>query len=154
MDDIRHAMTGSISDQSKNKEVYAESIRMMLNYLENDESVFYSATSLNGKQDLLKKIEQCKATNSKVVPIIVFLDDSLDKSLCWSRIQADLEGNKDRSNVPEEVLDRQYSRFIKMHDESWAFERSTLGIRIFNVSSHKSTEVIRLANFVAGLVEA
>ena len=69
----------------------------------------------------------------------IFLKDSEDIELCWNRIQKDLENGKDRSNVPREVLERQYQRYksfdkeklskvknINMYEVNSSFELSSI----------------------------
>ena len=46
-DDIRKELTGSISDQSKNKEVFELAQQRIDDCIANDKNVFYDATNIN-----------------------------------------------------------------------------------------------------------
>ncbi len=105
-DNIRKELTGDISDQSKNAEVWKEVDRKTTARLAGNYNVFLSNTNLD---------ISCIERLSKKYPfnkIVIFLmKDSLDSDLCWKRIQNDLKIGIDRSNVPEDVFNSQYERF-------------------------------------------
>jgi hypothetical protein len=84
-------------------------------YLAGGYSVFISNTNLHAEK--IKELAERFPFND----VEVFLmTDSRNKELCWSRIQKDLADGKDRSNVPREVLERQYNNFIRFNTVSLA----------------------------------
>ena len=104
---IRKEMTGDISNQSKNKEVFQEVDRRIKELIAKDESFFYDATNLN--PDLRKKFVNKYRGKKNVEIIYVILPADLD--LSRQRILEDLNNNVDRSKVPGEVLVRQYGMY-------------------------------------------
>lgn len=93
--------------------------------------VFLSNTNLHIKafKDLLKKYCFNK--------IIVFvMKDSNDMELCWNRIQNDLTKKVNRSNVPTEVLEKQFNNFKNLIPqlENLSKENDNLTIKYVNTN--------------------
>jgi hypothetical protein len=153
MDDIRREMTGSISDQSKNPQVFKESVSRVEALLAEETSVYYSATNLgNGEKSyVIKTINQLVGKKNFVQPVVVFLEDSLNKDLCLSRVKTDLQDGKDRSNVPEDIVEKQYEKFVHLHDSSWIHERSTLGVMVFDFSTSKTNSAEQIEKLLVSL---
>lgn len=106
-DNIRKKMTGDISDQSKNKEVF-EWAQCCIDYCVNlNRDVFYDATNLNKK--LRKKFVNQYKDNPDVEIHYYVLPANIEISN--ERIQKDLSNNIDRSKVPYNVIERQMSMY-------------------------------------------
>ena len=112
---IRKELTGSISDQKKNKEVFEEVDRRVADLVKKGESFFYDATNVNS--EFRKKfVEQFRGTDVKVIYVVL----PADMQVSYMRIKQDLKNNVDRSRVPFEVLIRQngfYNQSIESNFE-------------------------------------
>ena len=112
---IRKELTGSISDQRKNREVFEEVDRRVADLVKKGESFFYDATNVNS--EFRKKfVEQFRGTDVKITYVIL----PADMNTSYVRIKQDLKNNVDRSNVPFEVLMRQkgfYNQSLKSNFE-------------------------------------
>lgn len=105
-DDIRREITGSISDQSANNEVFTVVDSRIKEILENGGKVIYDATNVNTRfrREFLRKYSKyniaCKLFKS-------------NPEISKERIRKDIENNVDRSNVPDFVIDRQYQMYLQ-----------------------------------------
>ena len=112
---IRKELTGSISDQRKNREVFEEVDRRVADLVKKGESFFYDATNVNS--EFRKKfVEQFRGTDVKITYVIL----PADMNTSYVRIKQDLKNNVDRSRVPFEVLIRQkgfYNQSLKSNFE-------------------------------------
>ena len=112
---IRKELTGSISDQRKNREVFEEVDRRVEDLVKKGESFFYDATNVNS--EFRKKfVEQFRGTDVKITYVIL----PADMNTSYVRIKQDLKNNVDRSRVPFEVLIRQkgfYNQSIESNFE-------------------------------------
>jgi predicted kinase len=112
---IRKELTGSISDQKKNKEVFEEVDRRVADLVERGESFFYDATNVN--TEFRKKfVEQFRGTDVNVIYVVM----PADMQVSYMRIKQDLKNKVDRSKVPFEVLIRQkgfYNQSLKSNFE-------------------------------------
>ena len=112
---IRKELTGSISDQKKNKEVFEEVDRRVEDLVKKGESFFYDATNVN--PEFRKKfVEQFRGADVKVIYVVL----PADMQVSYMRIKEDLKNNVDRSKVPFEVLIRQkgfYNQSLKSNFE-------------------------------------
>lgn len=95
-DDIRKELTGNISDQSRNVEVWRLAYDRLRKSLENGENVYFSATTLTSKnlKALLNVVEYLKPE----ITIYAF-EDSRDWKLCKKRVKEDLKNGVERSNT-------------------------------------------------------
>ena len=108
---IREELTGSISNQSKNKEVFKLAFERVDEYLNKGKNVFFDATNVNKSQ---RKSFTDKYKDTDVEVIYVVLPADID--LSWKRIRTDIRNEKNRSDVPYFVLVRQkemYDNTIK-----------------------------------------
>jgi predicted kinase len=110
-DDIRREKFGDVNEQKDGHIIFQIAYSMTERALKNDRLVYFDATNL-GKSlnDLIKKF-------GDVVPI--FLQDSDNLELCFSRVSKDIENGKDRSKVPYEVIQKQYEKFEKMKPQDY-----------------------------------
>ena len=133
-DNYRKELGKGVNDQDINKVVFEEIDKAIVKYLAGGYSVCVSNTNLHA--DKIKELAEKFPLNEVVV---FFLKDSEDIELCWNRIQKDLENGKDRSNVPREVLEKQYQRYksfdkeklskvknINMYEVNSSFELSSI----------------------------
>jgi len=95
-DDIRKELTGDISDQSRNVEVWRIAYDRLRKSLENGKDVYFSATTLTSKnlKALLNVVEYLKPE----ITIYAF-EDSRDWKLCEKRVKEDLKNGVERSNT-------------------------------------------------------
>jgi predicted kinase len=109
-DNIRMELTGDISDQSKNGEVFSIVDKMVKEHIEENKSFFYDATNINTKYrvEFVNKVK--KHSNVKVVYIVFPCDINVSNE----RIQKDITNGKNRSKVPFGVLEKQK----KLYDET------------------------------------
>ena len=114
-DNYRKELGKGVNDQDINKVVFTEIDKAIVKYLAGGYSICVSNTNLHA--DKIKELAEKFPLNEVVV---FFLKDSEDIELCWNRIQKDLENGKDRSNVPREVLEKQYQRYKSFDKEKLA----------------------------------
>lgn len=105
---IREELTGSISNQSKNKEVFQLAFERVDYYLNNGKDVFFDATNVNKSQ---RKNFTDKYIGTDVNVIYVVLPADID--LSWKRIRSDIREKKNRSDVPYFALVRQKEQYDK-----------------------------------------
>jgi len=100
-DEIRKELTGNISDQSKNNEVWETAYHRLKEKLNNKECVIFDSCACNTRTvKTLKTI----AKNCSAIPIFkIFI---VNKEVCKERIKNDLINNVVRSNVPDEIVDK------------------------------------------------
>lgn len=105
-DDIRKELTGDISNQSANGKVWATAYARLDECVKNNTDVVFDSTACNTKT-LEELIKHCSGTE------IYFKIFNCDVETAHERIKKDLENKVDRSQVPLEVLERQYEGFKK-----------------------------------------
>ena len=103
---IREELTGDISNQSKNKEVFKLAFERVDEYLNSGKDVFFDATNVNKSQ---RKNFTDKYIGSDVTVIYVVLLADVD--LSWTRIRKDIREKKNRSDVPYFALIRQKEQY-------------------------------------------
>lgn len=105
---IREELTGDISNQSKNKEVFKLAFERVDEYLNNGQDVFFDATNVNKSQ---RKTFTDKYIGADVEVVYVILPADID--LSWKRIRSDISEKKNRSDVPYFALVRQKEQYDK-----------------------------------------
>ena len=103
---IREELTGDISNQTKNKEVFKLAFKRVDEYLNKGMDVFFDATNVNKSQ---RKNFTDKYIGTDVNVIYVVLPTDID--LSWKRIRKDISEKKNRSDVPHFVLVRQKEQY-------------------------------------------
>lgn len=108
-DQIRKELTGSISNQSKNAEVWEEAYERLQRTLSCSKNVVFDSTctNLNTVKALINFSEN---KNAKIFFKIIYCDP--DTAAC--RVNSDIINNVDRSCVPRDVIQRQYEGFLKV----------------------------------------
>ena len=105
---IRKELTGNISDQKKNKEVFEEVDRRVADLVKKGESFFYDATNVN--LEFRKKfVEQFRGTDVKIVYVVL----PADVAISYNRIKKDLKSKVERAAVPVNALIRQYGMYTR-----------------------------------------
>lgn len=99
---IREELTGSISNQSKNKEVFKLAFERVDEYLNKGKDVFFDATNVN-KGQRKSFTDKYKGTDVEVIYVVL----PADIDLSWKRIRTDIKNEKNRSDVPYFALERQ-----------------------------------------------
>jgi predicted kinase len=111
-DDIRKELTGNISDQSKNNEVFQLAHERIIKLLsEGKKNVYFSATNV-GYIRLYDFIDYINSQVSSVRILIFLMKDSLNVNLCFARIQQQLKDDVERSEIRNlDILYRQLTNF-------------------------------------------
>ena len=117
-DDIRFKLTGNISDQSKNKQVFEIVDLLIDGAVKQDKNVFLDATNVNTKNR--KKLVNKYKDNPNVM--IQYYILPADVKVSYERIQNDLKNGVNRSNVSMEVLERQYKMYMETLDNGFVGE--------------------------------
>lgn len=107
-DDMRKEMTGSISDLSKDKEVFEACFYKTYTALKKGKNVIFDSTALD--YIARKRIQKVGLRANACVSLLVF-NDSNNIELCKSRVVNDLVNGLERSNVPMEVIEKQFLKF-------------------------------------------
>jgi len=106
-DDIRKELTGNISDQSQNAKVWQLASDHVIAHLKNGKNVILDATNVNSKsrKQFIEKIPK-DIKYRKQAKIFTVSPEEAKK-----RIKKDIESGVDRSNVPDDVIDRMFQQF-------------------------------------------
>lgn len=115
-DEIRKNISGNISDQKCNKDVFKEVDRIVGELVEENTDFYYDATNCN--PTFRKEFVERFRGNENVK--IVYMVLPCDVETCKMRIKTDLKNKIDRSNVPFDVLIRQkgfYNASLKSNFE-------------------------------------
>lgn len=109
LDNFRKLISGNISNQDVTFEAIKERDKQLEKQLKLNQSVMLSDTNLHARNinSIAKKYPHLDVE-------VFFITDSDNVQLCKDRIADDLQDGVDRSNVPNEVVDRQYENYIKM----------------------------------------
>ena len=105
-DSIRKELTGNISDQSKNREVWEEAYARLNKFIKADKDILFDSTCTN--LGTVKTLCNIAFENGIDIKFKV-LDCNIDVAKC--RVNADMLNKVDRSNVPREVIERQFEGF-------------------------------------------
>lgn len=114
-DEIRRELTGSISDQSRNKDVFPIAFQRTIDYLNNGTSVIFDATNVGSyhRKQMLNYLRDNVSADFDAYAKVFDVDPEVSKQ----RVAADIEAGVDRSNVPPEAIDRQYGNFTRDLDK-------------------------------------
>lgn len=105
-DDIRKELTGNISDQSRNHDVWNLAYERLDKYACEQKDILFDSTCTN--LDTVKRLLRNTEKQGTEIKFKLFY---CLKSAAYNRITKDIQNNVDRSNVPIEVIDRQYNGF-------------------------------------------
>jgi predicted kinase len=109
-DEIRRELTGSISDQRRNNDVFAIAFKRTADALNAGKNVIFDATNLVSyhRKLMLNNLKQNVNKDFDAVAKIFDVDPAVAKQ----RVKKDIEKGVDRSNVPDYAIDRQYQNYI------------------------------------------
>lgn len=109
-DEIRLELTGDMSDQSKNKEVFATAYQKTADILNSNKNVIFDATNIESflRKDLLNFLKQNVNTEFDAIAKIFNANPDISKE----RIKRDIDSGINRANVSPESIDVQYQKFI------------------------------------------
>lgn len=106
-DDIRYELTGNISDQSRNKDVFRIVEKRIDECVKNGDNVFYDAT--NVCKNIRKKfIDKIKKYDNVYIIYCVF---PANIEVSYERIKNDLQKGVNRSKVSLDVLKKQFDMY-------------------------------------------
>ena len=109
-DDIRRELTGNISDQSRNGDVWAAAEERIYNGLSDGRYVILDATNV-GTRNRVGLLNKVKGMKPGISCYATVFDCNPDVSK--ERIGRDIENGVDRSNVPSFVIDRMYGQYLE-----------------------------------------
>ena len=103
--DERRKKLSNITDQSRNAEIWQEITDHAVTCLKHFTNVLIDATNVQTtpRKKMLSRLPECK----KVALIF-----NTDPVVACGRIKADLEANKERAAVPDEIVYRMYGDFL------------------------------------------
>ena len=108
-DKIRKELTGNISDQSKNHEVWIIAYERLRTYLECNKDVVFDSTACN-----INTINQIMKIANEFPVNVMFKLFEINVDTAYSRIQNDLKNGVDRSNTPREIIQKHVDNFQKV----------------------------------------
>lgn len=122
-DKIREELTGNVSDQTRNGEVFKIAYKRLQIYFEDGMDVIFDATSLR-KKDRLQLLE--KAHQGGVPVTLVVLNDSKNIELCRKRVETDIANGKIRADTrAPHISENQHKLFmeslISIETEGWDY---------------------------------
>lgn len=109
-DDIRRELTGNISDQSRNGDVWSLTDKRIGEGLKSGRYVILDATNV-GTRNRVNMLNKIKTSNPGISCYATVFDCNPEVSK--QRIASDIENGVDRSNVPADVIDRMYSQYLE-----------------------------------------
>lgn len=104
-DSIRKELTGNVSDQSRNKDVWSMAYLQLDNCLVNKQNFIFDSTACNIKT-INTLVEKCK---DKAILCFKIFEEKPET--CIDRIKKDINNSIDRSNVPEEIVCKMHNNF-------------------------------------------
>ena len=109
MDDMRKELTGSVSDQSKNKEVHSLLTTRLKRHIAAKDNIALPNTNLNAN-GLVQLLDMLNDYNV----ILLLFDDSLRPELCAQRVTADINNGQDRANtaVVQGLIENMSERYV------------------------------------------
>ena len=103
---IRKKLTGNISDQTRNRDVFKEVDRLVEEYTNEGKSFFYDATNVN--TEFRKAFsEKFRGTDVKIVYVVM----PADIAVSMKRIKNDIKNKTERASVPQHSLIRQFGMY-------------------------------------------
>ena len=109
-DDIRRELTGNISDQTKNAEVFQIAHKRVADALNAGKNVIFDATNIKSR-DRKSLMDYMKVHVDKSIEGLAKVF-SVDPEIAKQRVKKDIEAGVDRSNVPDWAIDKQYRIFV------------------------------------------
>lgn len=112
-DDIRRELTGNVSDQSRNAEVWELTYKRFREALATGDDVAISAMFLNEKA-VNRVCEEIDKTKSLPVLEIILMEDSYNWKLCADRVKKDIENGVDRADTAsvDGLIQSMYNKWV------------------------------------------
>jgi len=107
-DEIRKELTGNVSDQSKNKEVFELTKILTIYNLKKGNNVILDATNLDTIYRIPFANDVSNEVNFNKIALIFYVSIEEAKQ----RIKKDIENNVDRANVPDDIIESQYQKYM------------------------------------------
>jgi predicted kinase len=108
-DDIRRKKLGNVNNQENGGMIFSIAKNMINKALKENKDVFFNGTNLDWKRTINFILDLNKSPEISV--LFVYLKDSLNLDICKKRVLEDINNNIDRSNVPEDIIEKQYERY-------------------------------------------
>lgn len=105
-DVLRKQLTGDVSNQSQNKDVWRIAYAELESYLSDNINVIFDSTACN-ISTVKKFIEIANKYKTKIEFKVFYCDPKL----AYKVIESDIEAGIDRSDVPYDVIQKQYKNF-------------------------------------------
>lgn len=109
-DEIRRELSGDISDQSRNGEVWSLAFDRVANALNSGKNVILDATNIKSG-DRRRLMNHLKVNVDRPFEGLAKIFN-VDPEVAKQRVKKDIEAGVDRSNVPDWAIDRQYQSFV------------------------------------------
>lgn len=108
-DDIRRRLTGNVSNQSRNKDVWNIANKAICKLLYSGRYVILDATNVNTsiRRNMLNTIK----TRFRGLNTYATMFDA-NPEVSKQRIMRDIQNNVDRANVPPEIIDRMHEQYL------------------------------------------
>lgn len=105
-DDLRRQLTGDVSNHSQENKIWTAVPKLLQQRLDKYDEAVLDATNVDSgnRANILKNFKRDEVER---IAIIFEIEPEESKR----RVKADIEAGKDRSNVPEDVIDKQYIKF-------------------------------------------
>lgn len=108
-DDIRKELTGDISNQSKNAEVFLVYKDRLSKLASKGKDAFTSMTHL--RFSYIKNTINSYNSSKPFKVVFLLFEDSLDWEKCYNRVKDDIENKVDRAKVSEDIVRNQSERY-------------------------------------------
>jgi predicted kinase len=104
-DELRKQLSGNISDQSVNVQVWQETKNKTIGCLEHGTNVIIDATNINTeyRRNFIINLPSCHKL-AKIFPVT--------PDVAWKRVSGDLLFKRDRAAVPEEKIYKMYGDYL------------------------------------------
>lgn len=119
-DDIRRAVLGDVSNQEQGDRIWQIALVDTVKLLLADSDVILDATNVSARSrgNFLDQVKSAVVNSSMWfnTRAVVF---PCDPEIAKERIAKDMAKGLDRSNVPPDVIDKMYSRFVSGYERIW-----------------------------------
>jgi predicted kinase len=110
-DDIRRDLTGTVSDQTKNREVWTTATEVIKSALQFGNNVTLDATNVKSSNRSAQLKELRRYCNDNDIQDVTYhaIVLNIDPEIAKERIHNDIDNGINRANVPDDVIDRMYN---------------------------------------------
>ena len=107
-DELRKKLLGSVNNQSSNPEIWNHAKSLIIGYLKQGKNVVVDATNTDTPKRIPFDNSISEEVDFKKIALIFYVS----KEEAKQRIKKDIENNIDRANVPDDIIDAQYQKYI------------------------------------------